>query len=331
MAEYIPSDKRYETMKYRRSGESGMQLPVVSLGLWHNFGSINDYDVYSKTAFTAFDNGVIHFDLANNYGPVFGSAETNFGKILRNGLGAYRDELIISTKAGYNMWKGPYGEWGSRKHLIASLDQSLKRMGIEYVDIFYSHRYDPATPLEETMGALSDMVRQGKAIYAGLSNYSGEVLEKALAILKANGTPCILEQSKYSMLFRNVETDTLPVLEREKVGMIAFSPLAQGLLTDRYFNGIPADSRMSRGIFLKPEMLTEQMMAKLTALNGMAERRGQTLSAMALGWVLRDERVTSVLIGASSPEQLKQNLKAVDTPAFDAEELKEIDKILGVA
>lgn len=331
MAEYIPSDKRYETMKYRRSGESGMQLPVVSLGLWHNFGSINDYDVYSKTAFTAFDNGVIHFDLANNYGPVFGSAETNFGKILRNGLGAYRDELIISTKAGYNMWKGPYGEWGSRKHLIASLDQSLKRMGIEYVDIFYSHRYDPATPLEETMGALSDMVRQGKAIYAGLSNYSGEVLEKALAILKANGTPCILEQSKYSMLFRNVETDTLPVLEREKVGMIAFSPLAQGLLTDRYFNGIPADSRMSRGIFLKPEMLTEQMMAKLTALNGIAERRGQTLSAMALGWVLRDERVTSVLIGASSPEQLKQNLKAVDTPAFDAEELKEIDKILGGA
>lgn len=331
MAEYIPSDKRYETMKYRRSGESGMQLPVVSLGLWHNFGSINDYDVYSKTAFTAFDNGVIHFDLANNYGPVFGSAETNFGKILRNGLGAYRDELIISTKAGYNMWKGPYGEWGSRKHLIASLDQSLKRMGIEYVDIFYSHRYDPATPLEETMGALSDMVRQGKAIYAGLSNYSGEVLEKALAILKANGTPCILEQSKYSMLFRNVETDTLPVLEREKVGMIAFSPLAQGLLTDRYFNGIPADSRMSRGIFLKPEMLTEQMMAKLTALNGIAKRRGQTLSAMALGWVLRDERVTSVLIGASSPEQLKQNLKAVDTPAFDAEELKEIDKILGGA
>lgn len=331
MAEYIPSDKRYETMIYRRSGESGMQLPVVSLGLWHNFGSINDYDVYSKTAFTAFDNGVIHFDLANNYGPVFGSAETNFGKILRNGLGAYRDELIISTKAGYNMWKGPYGEWGSRKHLIASLDQSLKRMGIEYVDIFYSHRYDPNTPLEETMGALSDMVRQGKAIYAGLSNYSGEVLEKALAILKANGTPCILEQSKYSMLFRNVETDTLPVLEREKVGMIAFSPLAQGLLTDRYFNGIPADSRMSRGIFLKPEMLTEQMMAKLTALNGMAERRGQTLSAMALGWVLRDERVTSVLIGASSPEQLKQNLKAVDTPAFDAEELKEIDKILGGA
>lgn len=331
MAEYIPSDKRYETMKYRRSGESGMQLPVVSLGLWHNFGSINDYDVYSKTAFTAFDNGIIHFDLANNYGPVFGSAETNFGKILRNGLGAYRDELIISTKAGYNMWKGPYGEWGSRKHLIASLDQSLKRMGIEYVDIFYSHRYDPATPLEETMGALSDMVRQGKAIYAGLSNYSGEVLEKALAILKANGTPCILEQSKYSMLFRNVETDTLPVLEREKVGMIAFSPLAQGLLTDRYFNGIPADSRMSRGIFLKPEMLTEQMMAKLTALNGIAERRGQTLSAMALGWVLRDERVTSVLIGASSPEQLMQNLKAVDTPAFDAEELKEIDKILGGA
>ena len=328
MAEYTPSDNRYQNMQYARSGHSGLQLPRVSLGLWHNFGSVDNYDVYSKTAFTAFDNGVIHFDLANNYGPVPGSAESNFGKILRSGLGRYRDELIIATKAGYRMWDGPYGEGGSRKYLMASLDQSLSRMGLDYVDIFYSHRYDPETSLEETMNALSDIVRQGKAIYAGLSNYSGEVLEKALAILKANGTPCILEQSKYSMLMRGVEDNVLPILGREKVGMIAFSPLAQGLLTDRYFNGIPSDSRMARGVFLKSEALTEQMKSKLLALNDVARRRGQSLSEMALGWVLRDERVTSVLIGASSPEQLLKNLKAIDTPQFDAEELAEIDKIL---
>ena len=328
MAEYTPSDNRYQNMQYARSGHSGLQLPRVSLGLWHNFGSVDNYDVYSKTAFTAFDNGVIHFDLANNYGPVPGSAESNFGKILRNGLGRYRDELIIATKAGYRMWDGPYGEGGSRKYLMASLDQSLSRMGLDYVDIFYSHRYDPETSLEETMNALSDIVRQGKAIYAGLSNYSGEVLEKALAILKANGTPCILEQSKYSMLMRGVEDNVLPILGREKVGMIAFSPLAQGLLTDRYFNGIPSDSRMARGVFLKSEALTEQMKSKLLALNDVARRRGQSLSEMALCWVLRDERVTSVLIGASSPEQLLKNLKAIDTPPFDTEELAEIDKIL---
>ena len=328
MAEYTPSDNRYQNMQYARSGHSGLQLPRVSLGLWHNFGSVDNYDVYSKTAFTAFDNGVIHFDLANNYGPVPGSAESNFGKILRSGLGRYRDELIIATKAGYRMWDGPYGEGGSRKYLMASLDQSLSRMGLDYVDIFYSHRYDPETSLEETMNALSDIVRQGKAIYAGLSNYSGEVLEKALAILKANGTPCILEQSKYSMLMRGVEDNVLPILGREKVGMIAFSPLAQGLLTDRYFNGIPSDSRMARGVFLKSEALTEQMKSKLLALNDVARRRGQSLSEMALGWVLRDERVTSVLIGASSPEQLLKNLKAIDTPPFDTEELAEIDKIL---
>lgn len=328
MAEYTPSDNRYQNMQYARSGHSGLQLPRVSLGLWHNFGSVDNYDVYSKTAFTAFDHGVIHFDLANNYGPVPGSAESNFGKILRSGLGRYRDELIIATKAGYRMWDGPYGEGGSRKYLMASLDQSLSRMGLDYVDIFYSHRYDPETSLEETMNTLSDIVRQGKAIYAGLSNYSGEVLEKALAILKANGTPCILEQSKYSMLMRGVEDNVLPILGREKVGMIAFSPLAQGLLTDRYFNGIPSDSRMARGVFLKSEALTEQMKSKLLALNDVARRRGQSLSEMALGWVLRDERVTSVLIGASSPEQLLKNLKAIDTPPFDTEELAEIDKIL---
>ena len=328
MAQYTPSDSRYGTMQFRRSGRSGLLLPKISLGLWHNFGSIDDYAVFSKTAFTAFDNGVIHFDLANNYGPLPGSAETNFGKILREGLGLYRDELIIATKAGYRMWDGPYGEWGSRKYLIASLDQSLKRMGLDYVDIFYSHRYDPNTPLEETMGALSDIVRQGKAVYAGLSNYSGEVLEKALSILKANGTPCVLEQSKYSMLVRGVERDVLPILGREQVGMIAFSPLAQGLLTDRYFNGIPSDSRMAREHFLKSETLTPEMKTKLLALNDIARRRGQSLSEMALGWILRDERVTSVLIGASSSEQLLKNLKAMDTPSFDAEELADIDKIL---
>lgn len=328
MANYTPSDNRYKTMKYARSGSSGLQLPKISLGLWHNFGSVDDYSVYSKTAFTAFDNGIIHFDLANNYGPVPGSAESNFGKILRDGLGRYRDELIIATKAGYRMWDGPYGEWGSRKYLIASLDQSLRRMGLDYVDIFYSHRYDPDTPLEETMGALSDIVRQGKAIYVGLSNYSGEVLEKALAILRDNGTPCVLEQSKYSMLVRGVEDNVLPVLGRQQVGMIAFSPLAQGLLTDRYFNGIPSDSRMARNVFLKPEALTDKMKLKFMALNNIAQRRGQSLSAMALGWVLRDERVTSVLIGASSQEQLLKNIKAIDGSPFDADELLEIDRIL---
>lgn len=328
MADYTASDNRYSTMQYRRSGRSGLLLPRISLGLWHNFGSVDNYDVFSRTAFTAFDNGITHFDLANNYGPVPGSAESNFGRILREGLGRYRDELVIATKAGYRMWDGPYGEWGSRKYLVASLDQSLRRMGLDYVDIFYSHRYDPDTPLEETMNALSDIVRCGKALYVGLSNYSGEVLERALALLRANGTPCLIEQSRYSMLMRGVETDVLPILEREQVGMIAFSPLAQGLLTDRYFNGIPADSRMARGVFLKSETLTEGMMRKLLALNEIAQRRGQTLSEMALSWLMRDERVTSVLVGASSSEQLLRNIKAVDAAPFEAGELAEIEAVL---
>lgn len=331
MANYNPADNRYDNMKYARCGASGIRLPRISLGLWHNFGSIDDWRVYSKTAFTAFDNGITHFDLANNYGPLPGSAESNFGRILREGLGRYRDELIISTKAGYRMWDGPYGEGGSRKYLVSSLDQSLSRMGLDYVDIFYSHRYDPDTPLEETMGALSDIVHQGKALYAGLSNYSGEILEKALAILKSNGTPCLIEQSKYSMLVRGVEENVLPVLGREKIGMIAFSPLAQGLLTDRYLNGIPADSRMARGTSsLTPEALTEQTLAKLQALDGVARRRGQSLSELALAWILRDERVTSVLIGASWPEQLLKNIKAADSPELTAEELDEIERILAL-
>lgn len=328
MTDYKASANRYEGMKYRRSGASGIRLPEISLGLWHNFGSIDDYRIYSRTAFDAFDNGITHFDLANNYGPVPGSAEENFGRILRDGLGAYRDELIISTKAGYYMWEGPYGEWGSRKYLIASLDQSLRRMGLDYVDIFYSHRYDPETPLEETMGALSDIVRQGKALYVGLSNYQGEVLERALSILKANGTPCLIEQSRYSLLQREVEQNVLPITAREKVGMIAFSPLLQGLLTDKYLKGIPAESRMGRGQFLRSEILDEKMVARLQALNDIAARRGQPLAEMALRWILRDNRVTSVLVGARSSEQLLKNIKAINAPAFDSEELAEIEAVL---
>lgn len=326
---YAPSDNRYDRMQYRRSGHSGILLPKISLGLWHNFGDGDDYRIFSKTAYTAFDNGITHFDLANNYGPEPGAAERNFGRLLRGGLGAYRDELIISTKAGYYMWDGPYGDFGSRKYLISSLNQSLSRMGLDYVDIFYSHRYDPDTPLEETMGALSDMVRQGKALYVGLSNYRGEVLEQALAILRTNGTPCLIEQSKYSMLVRNPEQEVLPVLERESVGLIAFSPLAQGLLTDRYLNGIPSGSRIGRGaVSLRPEHLTDAVLDKLQQLNEVALRRGQTLAEMALGWLLHDERVTSVLVGASSSEQLLDNIRAIDTPPFDNEELEQIEQIL---
>jgi len=328
MSTYQPAENRYEHMQYRRSGNSGLLLPKLSLGLWHNFGSVDDYRVYSRTAFAAFDNGITHFDLANNYGPEPGSAERNFGRILRDGLGAHRDELIVSTKAGYYMWEGPYGDFGSRKYLMASIDQSLKRMGLDYVDIFYSHRCDPDTPLEETMGALSDIVRRGKALYVGLSNYRGEVLEEALAILRANGTPCLIEQSKYSMFVREVEQSVLPILEREQVGMIAFSPLAQGLLTDRYLHGIPSDSRIARGGALHADALSEEVLLKIRALNEVAERRGQTLAEMALGWLLSDERVTSVLVGASSPEQLLRNIRAIDTPPFLGEELAEIEEIL---
>lgn len=329
MEQYTPSSGRYERMQYRRAGSSGILLPKISLGLWHNFGDGDDYRVYSRTAFTAFDNGVTHFDLANNYGPPVGSAERNFGRILREGLGAYRDELFIATKAGYYMWDGPYGDFGSRKYLRASIDRSLSRMGLEYVDVFYSHRYDPDTPLEETMGALADIVRSGKALYAGLSNYRGETLERALALLREYGTPCLLEQSKYSMLVRSAECEVLPLLEREMVGLVTYSPLAQGLLTDRYLHGIPADSRIAKGAgFLRPEHLTDAVLRKVSQLNEVALRRGQTLAEMALGWQLRDERVTSVLVGASSPEQLLDSLKAVDTPPFDDEELTRIDAIL---
>lgn len=330
MDAYSASENRYERMQYRRAGRSGILLPKIALGLWHNFGDGDDYRVFSKTAFTAFDNGITHFDLANNYGPEAGAAERNFGRLLRAGLGAYRDELIISTKAGYYMWDGPYGDFGSRKYLLASLDRSLQRMGLDYVDIFYSHRYDPDTPLEETMGALSDTVRRGKALYAGLSNYRGEVLERALAILRDNGTPCLVEQSKYSLFVRDVERDTLPVLDRDGVGLIAFSPLAQGLLTDRYLHGIPSGSRMGRGtVSLRPEQLDETMLSKIRALDQIAGRRGQSLAEMALGWLLRDERVTCVLVGASSSDQLLDNLRAVHASPFDDEELACIEEVLG--
>lgn len=329
MENYLPSSERYERMQYRRAGSSGILLPKISLGLWQNFGDRDDWRVYSRTAYTAFDNGITHFDLANNYGPPVGSAERNFGRILHDGLGAYRDELFIATKAGYYMWDGPYGDFGSRKYLMASIEQSLRRLGLEYVDVFYSHRCDPDTPLEETMGALADIVRQGKALYAGLSNYRGETLERALALLREYGTPCLVEQSKYSMLVRGVEHDTLPILERETVGLVTFSPLAQGLLTDRYLHGIPSDSRIAKGAgSLRPEHLTDSLLLKIGLLNEVALRRGQTLAEMAIGWLLRDERVASVLVGASSPEQLLDSLKAVDTPPFDEEELAQIEEIL---
>lgn len=329
METYHPASNRYERMQYARSGSSGILLPRVSLGLWHNFGDADDPRVYTRTVLAAFDNGITHFDLANNYGPAEGAAERNFGRILRDYLAPYRDELIISTKAGYYMWDGPYGDFGSRKYLMASIDQSLRRLGVDYVDIFYSHRYDPDTPLEETMGALSDIVRRGKALYVGLSNYRGEALQRALQMLRDNGTPCLIEQSKYSMLVRDIEHHTLPVLEREGVGCIVFSPLAQGLLTDRYLNGIPADSRIAKGVgFLREEHLAGSMLRKVAVLNEIALRRGQTLAEMALGWILRDERVTSVLVGASSPEQLLDNIRAVHTPEFDDGELELIETVL---
>lgn len=306
-------------------------LPAISLGLWHNFGSVDNYDNYSRIAFAAFDNGITHFDLANNYGPEAGSAEENFGRILQNGLGTYRDELVISTKAGYYMWPGPYGDWGSRKYLMASLDQSLKRMGLDYVDIFYSHRPDPATPLEETMGALSDIVRQGKALYVGISNYNPEQSRRAIEILKSNGTPCLIHQAKYSMFQRLPEEGLLDTLDEENVGLIAFSPLAQGLLTDRYLHGIPSDSRAARGMFLKKEQITEEKLGQIERLNEIAESRGQSLAQMALAWLLKDDRVTSVLVGASSVEQLTANLAALGNTGFPTGQLAEIDRILAEA
>jgi L-glyceraldehyde 3-phosphate reductase len=313
-------------MTYSSCGRSGLKLPALSLGLWQNFGGDWPPEASRAIIRRAFDLGITHFDLANNYGPPYGSAEENFGRILASDLAEYRDELVISTKAGYDMWPGPYGDWGSRKYLLASLDQSLRRMGLEYVDIFYSHRFDPDTPLEETMGALDAAVRQGKALYVGISSYSGRRTREAAAILRRLGTPLLIHQPSYSLLNRWIEEDLLDVLGEEAVGCIVFSPLAQGLLTDKYLGGIPAGSRASRPGTLSAEMLGEDTLAKVRALNEIATRRGQTLAQMALAWTRRDPRVTSTLIGASSVAQLEQNLAALHSPAFSAEELAEIDR-----
>ncbi len=323
---YVAADDRYAQLPYRRSGRSGLKLPAVSLGLWHNFGDDRPIDTQRAILRRAFDLGVTHFDLANNYGPPYGSAERNFGRLMREDLRPYRDELVISTKAGYDMWPGPYGEWGSRKYLLASLDQSLARMGLDYVDIFYSHRFDPETPLEETMGALDHAVRSGRALYAGISSYSPERTAEAAAILRDLGTPLLIHQPSYSMLNRWIEGGLLDALEREGAGCIAFSPLAQGMLTDRYLTGVPEGSRAAQGRFLKPEMLTEERMRHIRRLNEIAAARGQTLAQMALSWALRDDRVTSVLIGASSVGQLEDSLGCVQNLGFTAEELDAIDK-----
>ena len=352
---YTASSERYDTMVYNRCGKSGLLLPAVSLGLWHNFGTNADPENMKAMCSTAFDLGITHFDLANNYGPEYGSAETNFGKILKEDFAPYRDEMIISTKAGYDMWPGPYGNWGSRKYLIASLDQSLKRMGLDYVDIFYHHRMDPNTPLEETMGALSDIVRQGKALYVGISNYQAEEAKKAIEILRNNGTPLyvgisnydgptmvraaeiledlkcpfVINQNRYSIFDRTIEQNGLKKTANQMgKGIIAFSPLAQGLLTDKYLHGIPSDSRIAvDGRFLHADALTKEKLAQIEALNKMAGERGQSLAQMALSWILKDEDVTSVLIGASRPEQIIQNVEIVQNTKFTREELKKIDQI----
>ena len=326
---YTPAKERYETMEYNRCGESGLMLPKVSLGLWHNFGDTSDYENMKQLCFTAFDNGITQFDLANNYGPAYGSAERNFGKILEEELMPYRDEMIITTKAGYDMWEGPYGNWGSRKYLLASLDQSLKRMGLEYVDIFYHHRMDPETPLEETMGALATAVQQGKALYVGLSNYDGKTLSQAAAILKDLKCPFVINQNRYSIFDRTIEQNGLKKTANQMgKGIIAFSPLSQGLLTDKYLHGIPSDSRIAvDGRFLHADALTKEKLAQIEALNKMAGERGQSLAQMALSWILKDEDVTSVLIGASRPEQIIQNVEIVQNTKFTREELKKIDQI----
>lgn len=326
---YTASEKRYDSMPYNRLGLSGLKLPAVSLGLWHNFGNTGNFDNMREMCFTAFDNGITHFDLANNYGPPEGSAEINFGRILKESLGVYRDELIISTKAGYLMWPGPYGDLGSRKYLLASLDQSLKRMGIDYVDIFYHHRMDPDTPLEETMGALASAVSSGKALYVGLSNYNGEQLAKAAAILSELKIPFVINQNRYSIFDRTIEENGLKeTADKLGKGIIAFSPLAQGLLTDRYLDGIPADSRIiTDGRFLKENALTDKRLEQIRALNDLAGKRGQTLAQMALSWVLRDGIVTSVLAGASRPEQILDNIRAAQNTEFTVEELEMIDRI----
>jgi L-glyceraldehyde 3-phosphate reductase len=325
----LPSAKRYDAMVYRRCGRSGLKLPAISLGLWHNFGGVDTLENGRAMIHRAFDLGITHFDLANNYGPPPGSAEENFGRILRQDLAGYRDEMIISSKAGYYMWPGPYGEWGSRKYLIASLDQSLKRMGLDYVDIFYSHRPDPETPLEETMGALDQVVRQGKALYAGISNYTAEQARQAARILRDLGTPCLIHQPSYSMFNRWVEGGLLDVLKEEGIGCIAFSPLAQGLLTDKYLGGIPEGSRASKPHgFLRPKHVTDEKVAKARILNDMARARGQTLAQMAVAWVLRHPGMTSALVGASSVRQVEDNVAALSNLAFSAEELKAIEEIL---
>jgi L-glyceraldehyde 3-phosphate reductase len=324
---YIADDGRYDgKMPYRRSGRSGLQLPTVSLGLWQNFGDESPLSTQRAILRRAFDLGVTHFDLANNYGPPYGSAEINFGRLFREDFLPYRDELVISTKAGYDMWPGPYGEWGSRKYLLASLDQSLKRMGVEYVDIFYSHRFDPDTPLEETMGALDTAVRSGKALYAGISSYSPERTRDAASILRSLGTPLLIHQPSYSMLNRWIEGGLLDVLEAEGAGCIAFSPLAQGLLTTKYLDGVPAGSRASRNGSLSQGQLTDATLAHVRALNSIAAARGQSLAQMAISWTLRDPRVTSALVGASSVAQLEENLAAADKTTFSAEEIAAIDK-----
>ena len=327
--EHAPSPDRYDRMRYRRCGASGLRLPEISLGLWHNFGGGDDFETMRRMVLAAFDRGVTHFDLANNYGPPPGSAEENFGRILATDLGAHRDELVVSTKAGYGMWPGPYGDHGSRKYLLASLDQSLRRLGLEYVDVFYHHRPDPDTPLEESMGAVSDAVRRGKALYAAVSNYDAPGVRRAAELLRANGTPMILHQVRYNLLDRRAETEGwLPASAESGAGTIVFSPLAQGVLTDRYLHGVPADSRAARNAFLRAESLTPALLARVARLDAFARERGQSLAAMSLSWILRRPEVTSVIVGASRPEQLVESLKALDDAAFSEDELARLDAIL---
>ena len=329
MTHYTPAEKRYDAMKYNRCGRSGVKLPTISLGLWHNFGDVDSFHTMRAILRRAFDLGITHFDLANNYGPPPGSAEKNFGKILRADFRPYRDELIISTKAGYLMWPGPYGDWGSRKYMLASLDQSLQRMGLEYVDIFYHHRPDPETPLEESMSALDSAVRSGKALYAGISNYPHDLARKAQQILMDLGTPCLIHQPVYNMFNRWVEADLLRTLDEEGIGCIPFSPLAQGLLTDKYLNGIPKDSRAGKPHgFLRPHQITDEKLAKVRRLNELAQTRGQTLAQMALAWILRHRQITSALIGASSIAQVDDGVGALKNLAFSNDELQNIEKIL---
>ena len=328
-APYSPSSNRYDEMQYRRSGRSGIDLPALTLGLWHNFGSLKPFQEIKAMAHCAFDHGICHFDLANNYGPVYGSAEENFGRLMDKSFRPFRDELFISTKAGWDMWPGPYGNWASRKYLIASLDQSLKRMKLDYVDIFYSHRWDPKTPIEETMQALVDIVRQGKALYVGLSRYPAEQMKQAYDYLKAHDVPSLLYQDRYNIIDRTPQSKGLIDISAENgTGFISFSPLQQGLLSNRYLNGVPEDSRMAKGVSsLRKELLTPEMLGALNGLNKLAEQRGQSLAQMSLSWLLNDSRVTSVIIGASSVAQIEDNLKALDAPAFSAEELRLIEDL----